>query len=78
MLLTFRSKAIAITTLIVIGSIGWLVPLGHGAPSHATGFSVAPFFWGAGVTLWRLAPFAIALAILRVSPKRRSETRRYP
>ena len=66
-----RRKVIAAAVLVIIGCIGWLVPLtSHDAPA-TIGFSIAPFFRGAGITVWRILPFGIALQILGVLPRRR-------
>ena len=62
------AKAFAIVMLLGIATMGWGIPLSTTArPSN--GFSIAPFFWAAGVTLWRLVPIAVALAI--AAPRRR-------
>jgi hypothetical protein len=55
--------------LLAIGCIGWAVPLNGFKPP--TGFSLVPFFWGAGVMLWRLAPFAIVLMLAAIPSRSR-------
>lgn len=67
----FRRKLIAAAALVVIGCIGWFVPMAsHDAPA-TIGFSIAPFFRGAGVTAGRILPFGIAMQTLGMLPRRR-------
>lgn len=64
-------KVAAAIALVAFGCIGWFVPLAsHDAPT-TIGFSIAPFFRSAGVTLWRVAPFGFALGVLGISARRR-------
>ena len=66
-----QRKLIATAVLVVIGCIGWLVPLTSHDARATIGFSIAPFFRSAGVTAWRILPFGIALQILGMLPRRR-------
>ena len=63
------AKAFAIVTLLGVGLLGWAVPLTEPNVGAPQGFSIAPFFWAAGVTVWRIVPFGIVLVI--ATPRRR-------
>ena len=65
------AKAFAIVVLILVGALGWAVPLWPEGDSPQQGFSIASFFWAAGVTLWRIAPFGMALAIAAARQRKR-------
>jgi hypothetical protein len=68
------AKAFAIVMLLGIACIGWALPMSNSAAPW-NGFSIAPFFWGAGVTLWRIAPIGIAIAIAKPRDSRRRGSR---
>jgi hypothetical protein len=70
-------KLWAIVILMIVGITGWFVPL---MPAHTqappTGhLPLDAMFRGAGVMLWRLAPFAIVLQIFKSSSPRRARRR---
>jgi hypothetical protein len=63
------AKAFVIVVLLAVGCLGWAVPLSDTNSGPAQGFSIAPLLRAAGVTLWRLLPFGIVIAM--ASPRRR-------
>ena len=64
------AKAFAVVTLVAVGVLGWAVPISSTNSETMQGFSMTPFFWAAGVTLWRVAPFGLAILIARLRPPR--------